>query len=87
MRSGVSDITLVDNDVICITNVNRQLQATARNVGRGKADELKALDPDTPSPKTAVPTNRAPNHLDRHHTFDRYVDAKAAAVRTSARSS
>ena len=40
VRSGVTNITLVDNDVICITNVNRQLQATTRNVGKAKVDEL-----------------------------------------------
>ena len=41
VRSGVRNITLVDNDVICITNVNRQLQATVRNVGKVKVEELK----------------------------------------------
>ena len=41
VRSGVKSITLVDNDVICITNVNRQLQATVRNVGKVKVEELK----------------------------------------------
>ncbi len=41
VRSGVLDITLVDNDVICITNVNRQLQATTGNVGQAKVAELK----------------------------------------------
>jgi len=40
VRSGVGEVTLVDNDVICITNVNRQLQATTRNVGQAKAAEL-----------------------------------------------
>jgi tRNA A37 threonylcarbamoyladenosine dehydratase len=40
VRSGVLDITLVDNDVVCITNVNRQLQATTRNVGKAKVTEL-----------------------------------------------
>jgi len=42
VRSGILDITLVDNDVICITNVNRQLQATTKNVGAAKVDELAA---------------------------------------------
>lgn len=41
-RSGVGHLTLVDNDVVCVTNVNRQLQATVRNVGKAKVDELKA---------------------------------------------
>lgn len=42
VRSGIGNITIVDSDVICITNVNRQLQATARNVGQSKVGELKA---------------------------------------------
>ncbi len=42
VRSGILDITLVDNDVVCITNVNRQLQATTKNVGQSKVAELAA---------------------------------------------
>ena len=42
VRSGVGAITLVDNDVVCITNVNRQLQATTKNVGKPKVEELAA---------------------------------------------
>ncbi|MDX2474876.1 MAG: tRNA threonylcarbamoyladenosine dehydratase [Candidatus Krumholzibacteria bacterium] len=49
VRSGILDITLVDNDVVCITNVNRQLQATTKNVGRSKvaelAERLQTLNP------------------------------------------
>jgi len=41
-RSGVGHLTLVDSDDVCITNVNRQLQATTRNVGKSKVEELKA---------------------------------------------
>jgi tRNA threonylcarbamoyladenosine dehydratase len=41
VRSGVGHLTIVDNDVICVTNINRQLQATAKNVGRSKVDALK----------------------------------------------
>lgn len=39
--------------------------------------QLKALEPDTPSPKTAVLTNLAPNHLDRHITLADYYQSKA----------
>lgn len=50
IRSGIGHLTIVDNDVICITNVNRQLQANTKNVGKVKVDELKkhlfALNPD-----------------------------------------
>ncbi len=49
VRTGIQHLTLVDNDVICITNVNRQLQATAGNVGQVKVHELRtrlmALNP------------------------------------------
>jgi len=38
--------------------------------------QLAALDPDTPAPTTAVNTNLAPNHLDRHGTLDGYYGAK-----------
>lgn len=41
IRSGVGHLTLVDNDVICVTNINRQLQATAKNVGKSKVEALK----------------------------------------------
>ena len=41
VRSGVGSITLVDNDSVCVTNLNRKLQATTRNVGRSKVLELR----------------------------------------------
>ncbi len=41
IRSGVGHLTIVDNDVICVTNINRQLQATAKNVGQSKVEALK----------------------------------------------
>ena len=39
--------------------------------------QLKALDPETPSPDTSVITNLAPNHLDRHGTMEDYYQSKA----------
>ncbi len=41
IRSGVGHLTIVDNDVICVTNINRQLQATAKNVGQSKVLALR----------------------------------------------
>ncbi|MCK4563338.1 MAG: tRNA threonylcarbamoyladenosine dehydratase [Verrucomicrobia bacterium] len=41
IRSGVGHLTLVDNDVICVTNINRQLQATVANIGKPKVEALK----------------------------------------------
>lgn len=37
-RSGVRHLTLVDFDRVCLTNVNRQLVATRKTVGRSKAE-------------------------------------------------
>ena len=42
VRSGVSRLTIVDSDRICITNVNRQLMATTLTVGQVKVEALKA---------------------------------------------
>ena len=42
VRSGIGRIGLVDNDDVCVTNVNRQVQATTSNVGHPKVEELAA---------------------------------------------
>ena len=41
VRSGICDITLVDADKVCITNINRQLMATTKTVGQVKVEALK----------------------------------------------
>lgn len=41
IRSGIRKLTIVDSDRVCITNVNRQLQATADTVGQVKVEALK----------------------------------------------
>ena len=40
-RSGVGAIDVVDNDIICLSNINRQIIATTENVGNYKVDEIK----------------------------------------------
>jgi tRNA threonylcarbamoyladenosine dehydratase len=42
VRSGIGNIVLVDSDTVCVTNVNRQLQATCANIGKFKVSELAA---------------------------------------------
>ena len=50
VRSGVGHLMLVDSDVVCATNVNRQAMATAKTVGRVKAEalaeRLREINPD-----------------------------------------
>ena len=40
-RSGVGQLDLIDDDKVCVTNVNRQLLATLKTVGRYKVDVAK----------------------------------------------
>ena len=42
VRSGIRQLTIVDSDRVCITNINRQLMATTKTVGQVKA-EITAL--------------------------------------------
>ena len=41
IRSGIRHLTIVDSDRVCITNVNRQLMATTKTIGKVKVDVLK----------------------------------------------
>ena len=40
-RCGIGKIILVDDDLICITNINRQIHATRKTVGRPKVEVMK----------------------------------------------
>ncbi|NLC84901.1 MAG: tRNA threonylcarbamoyladenosine dehydratase, partial [Ruminococcaceae bacterium] len=41
VRSGVGKFLLVDDDLICLTNLNRQLHATRETIGRSKVEVMK----------------------------------------------
>lgn len=41
VRSGIEHLTIVDSDRVCVTNVNRQLMATCRTIGKVKVEALK----------------------------------------------
>ncbi|MDY2699063.1 MAG: tRNA threonylcarbamoyladenosine dehydratase [Lachnospiraceae bacterium] len=41
VRSGVGIIDLVDDDKVCLTNLNRQIIATRKTVGKYKVDVMK----------------------------------------------
>lgn len=41
VRSGVGAFDLIDDDKICLTNLNRQIIATRKTVGKYKADVMK----------------------------------------------
>lgn len=41
IRSGINDLTIVDSDKICISNINRQIMATTKTIGEIKVEALK----------------------------------------------
>ncbi len=49
-RSGVGEIDLIDDDKVCLTNINRQIIALRSTVGKYKVDvakeRLKGINPD-----------------------------------------
>ena len=50
VRSGVGSLDLIDDDRICLTNVNRQIYATRKTVGKYKVDvaaeRIAEINPD-----------------------------------------
>ena len=41
VRSGIGGISLLDFDTVCVTNINRQVQATSKTIGRLKTETLE----------------------------------------------
>ena len=41
VRSGVSNLILVDDDNVCLTNLNRQIHATYETISKNKVDVMK----------------------------------------------
>jgi tRNA A37 threonylcarbamoyladenosine dehydratase len=41
VRSGVKNMTIVDSDTTCASNINRQLHATSRTIGMLKTETMK----------------------------------------------
>lgn len=41
VRSGVEQIDLIDDDKVCLTNLNRQLIATRKTIGKDKVDIMR----------------------------------------------
>lgn len=50
VRSGIGALTLVDDDKICLTNLNRQIHATRDTIGQYKAEvmaeRIRSINPD-----------------------------------------
>lgn len=49
VRAGIGKFVLVDDDTVCLTNINRQLHATHKTIGKAKVDlmaeRIKEINP------------------------------------------
>lgn len=41
VRSGVGKFVLVDDDLVCLTNINRQIHATRKTIGKAKVEVMR----------------------------------------------
>lgn len=78
-RSGVGAIDIIDDDKVCLTNINRQIIATGKTVGKYKVDvakeRIEEINPDCKV--TAFRTFYMPETADRFDftQYDYIVDA------------
>ena len=78
-RSGVGAIDIIDDDKVCLTNINRQIIATGKTVGKYKVDvakeRIEEINPDCKV--TAFRTFYMPETADRFDftQYDYVVDA------------
>ncbi|MCH5174749.1 MAG: tRNA threonylcarbamoyladenosine dehydratase [Prevotellaceae bacterium] len=79
VRSGIERLTIVDSDRICMTNVNRQLMATMKTVGKVKVDALKErlLDINPSAQITAIQDIYSAETAEKFHlsSYDYIIDA------------
>ena len=68
-RSGVGNLTLVDNDVVSVSNINRQIIALHSTVGRYKTEVMKERILDV-NPECNVETINLFYDLDTANDFD-----------------
>ena len=57
VRSGVGAIDLIDDDKVCLTNLNRQIIATRKTVGKYKVDVMEERIHDI-NPECKVTTHK-----------------------------
>ncbi|MBE5905946.1 MAG: tRNA threonylcarbamoyladenosine dehydratase [Lachnospiraceae bacterium] len=79
VRSGIGHFDLIDDDNVCLTNLNRQIIATRKTVGRDKVEVMKERMLDI-NPKVDVTVHKCfflPENADEFpfETYDYVVDA------------
>ena len=93
VRSGICHLTLVDADRVCVTNINRQLMATTKTVGKAKVDALRErlleINPDACITALEMRYDSTTAGFFQLETYDYIIDAidsvehKAHLIRTA----
>ena len=86
-RSGIGRLTIVDNDTVSVTNLNRQLCALHSTVGLPKVDVVKArildINPDcsvTAVQKVYLPENSSEFSLESYDYIADAIDTVSAKI-------
>ena len=79
VRSGIGAIDIIDDDKVCLTNINRQIIATTDTIGKYKVDvaeeRIKSINPDCKVYKhQTFYSNETANEFD-FSKYDYVVDA------------
>ena len=79
VRSGIKNLIIIDNDIIDITNLNRQLMTNRKNIGKLKTDEveerLKSINPSINVVKITEFITKENINLVFNHKIDYVIDA------------
>ncbi|MBR1498166.1 MAG: tRNA threonylcarbamoyladenosine dehydratase [Bacteroidaceae bacterium] len=79
VREGIMHLTIVDSDVVCVTNCNRQLMATTKTIGKPKVEALRQrlLEINPEAEIVALQKNFSNETAEEFHieTFDYVIDA------------
>ena len=78
-RSGIGAIDITDNDIVSISNINRQIYATTKTVGKAKVDvaaeRIKEINPDIQVKAHKIFYMPDTAHLFDFSEYDYIVDA------------
>lgn len=69
VRSGVENFDLIDDDRVCLTNLNRQIHATIKTVGKYKAEVMSERMKEI-NPRVKVNVHKCFYLPENAHTFD-----------------
>ena len=79
VRAGIGNISIVDKDVVDITNINRQIIATEETIGKNKTDameeRLKSINPDVKVEKFNINLSKDTIDLFDLSKYDYIADA------------